>query len=99
MKVDELTGEQEMLREEICALKSQRERNRTRMAELEEDVRKLREALESKPDVQEDEQDVPMAQRKRFTRVEMARVLMERNQYKVSSFLVTNPTRFYQFKH
>jgi len=26
--------------------------------------------------------DVPMAQRKRFTRVEMARVLMERNQYK-----------------
>lgn len=25
---------------------------------------------------------VPMAQRKRFTRVEMARVLMERNQYK-----------------
>lgn len=26
--------------------------------------------------------EVPMAQRKRFTRVEMARVLMERNQYK-----------------
>ncbi|CAG2203616.1 unnamed protein product [Mytilus edulis] len=30
----------------------------------------------------EEEDDVPMAQRKRFTRVEMARVLMERNQYK-----------------
>ena len=30
----------------------------------------------------EDDEDVPMAQRKRFTRVEMARVLMERNQYK-----------------
>lgn len=29
---------------------------------------------------QEEEGDVPMAQRKRFTRVEMARVLMERNQ-------------------
>ena len=28
------------------------------------------------------EEEVPMAQRKRFTRVEMARVLMERNQYK-----------------
>lgn len=28
------------------------------------------------------QEDVPMAQRKRFTRVEMARVLMERNQYK-----------------
>lgn len=25
---------------------------------------------------------IPMAQRRRFTRVEMARVLMERNQYK-----------------
>lgn len=32
----------------------------------------------------EDEADVPMAQRRRFTRVEMARVLMERNQYKVT---------------
>ncbi|KAG0729294.1 C-Jun-amino-terminal kinase-interacting protein 4 [Chionoecetes opilio] len=30
----------------------------------------------------DDEEDVPMAQRKRFTRVEMACVLMERNQYK-----------------
>ena len=30
----------------------------------------------------QDQNDVPMAQRKRFTRVEMARVLMERNQYK-----------------
>ena len=30
----------------------------------------------------EEDDDVPMAQRKRFTRVEMARVLMERNQYK-----------------
>ena len=30
----------------------------------------------------EDEDGIPMAQRKRFTRVEMARVLMERNQYK-----------------
>ena len=28
------------------------------------------------------QEDIPMAQRKRFTRVEMARVLMERNQYK-----------------
>lgn len=30
----------------------------------------------------EEDEEVPMAQRKRFTRVEMARVLMERNQYK-----------------
>lgn len=37
----------------------------------------------------EDEADVPMAQRRRFTRVEMARVLMERNQYKVTVFVKT----------
>lgn len=36
---------------------------------------------------QEDEGDVPMAQRKRFTRVEMARVLMERNQVSVQAQL------------
>lgn len=72
-----------MLREEIMALKSQRERNRARIAEIEEEVRKLKDVIESKPDPQEEEPDVPMAQRKRFTRVEMARVLMERNQYKV----------------
>lgn len=33
-------------------------------------------------DNDQDENDVPLAQRKRFTRVEMAVVLMERNQYK-----------------
>lgn len=31
---------------------------------------------------EQEENDVPLAQRKRFTRVEMAMVLMERNQYK-----------------
>lgn len=87
VKVDELTGEQEMLREEIMVLKSQREKYRVRIGDLEEEIRKLKETIDSKPDNQEDEQDVPMAQRKRFTRVEMARVLMERNQYKVITIL------------
>lgn len=32
--------------------------------------------------MQDDEEGIPMVQRKRFTRLEMARVLMERNQYK-----------------
>lgn len=36
----------------------------------------------------EDEGDVPMAQRKRFTRVEMARVLMERNQVILSNVFI-----------
>lgn len=39
----------------------------------------------------EDEGDVPMAQRKKFTRVEMARVLMERNQVKKLIFFSRFP--------
>lgn len=83
VKVDELTGELEMLREEILSLNVSRTKLRERVSELEEEVKKLREANEAKQDVADEEADVPMAQRKRFTRVEMARVLMERNQYKV----------------
>ena len=55
------------------------------MTELEEELKKVKEELEKgggKKEKSDDEEEVPMAQRKRFTRVEMARVLMERNQYK-----------------
>lgn len=83
VKVDELTGELEMLREEILSLNLSRTKLRERVSELEEEIKKLREANEAKQEVADEEADVPMAQRKRFTRVEMARVLMERNQYKV----------------
>lgn len=82
VKVDELTGEVEMLREEILSLNISREKLRNRVTELEDELKKLREANETKLETNEDEADIPMAQRKRFTRTEMARVLMERNQYK-----------------
>ncbi|KAI4471686.1 jnk/sapk-associated protein [Holotrichia oblita] len=81
VKVDELTGELEMLREEIITLNVSRDKLRKRIGELEEEVKKVKDANETKAEADE-EADVPMAQRKRFTRVEMARVLMERNQYK-----------------
>lgn len=84
VKVDELTGELEMLREEILSLNLSRTKLRERVGDLEEEVRKLRETNEAKQEIADEEADVPMAQRKRFTRVEMARVLMERNQYKVN---------------
>lgn len=83
VKVDELTGELEMLREEILSLNVSRTKLRERVSELEDELRKVREANETKAEMGDEEADVPMAQRKRFTRVEMARVLMERNQYKV----------------
>lgn len=83
VKVDELTGEVEMLREEIYSINVARDKLRSRVSDLEDELKKLREANDNKPESAEEEADVPMAQRKRFTRVEMARVLMERNQYKV----------------
>merc|ERR1711892_496913 len=52
--------------------------------ELEEELKVTKEEADKggKKEKSDDEEEVPMAQRKRFTRVEMARVLMERNQYK-----------------
>lgn len=84
VKVDELTSEQEILREEIKSLYAVKARLGQRIQELEEEVKRAREEAEqaAKASKSDDEEDVPMAQRKRFTRVEMARVLMERNQYK-----------------
>ncbi|CAH0547259.1 unnamed protein product [Brassicogethes aeneus] len=81
VKVDELTGEIDMLREEILSLNVSRTKLRERVTELEEELKKVKEANDAKQDADEDS-EIPMAQRKRFTRIEMARVLMERNQYK-----------------
>uniref|UniRef100_A0A673ZT10 C-Jun-amino-terminal kinase-interacting protein 3 n=1 Tax=Salmo trutta TaxID=8032 RepID=A0A673ZT10_SALTR len=63
-KVDELSGDHEVLREELEALRTAKKKVDTKY---------------SSPMV---DGDVTMTQRRRFTRVEMARVLMERNQYK-----------------
>ncbi|XP_046681612.1 JNK-interacting protein 3 isoform X6 [Homalodisca vitripennis] len=84
IKVDELTSEQEILREDLKSLQTLKNRLRQKVTELEEELKKTKEEAEklAKSSKSDDEEDVPMAQRKRFTRVEMARVLMERNQYK-----------------
>uniref|UniRef100_A0A672P983 C-Jun-amino-terminal kinase-interacting protein 4-like n=1 Tax=Sinocyclocheilus grahami TaxID=75366 RepID=A0A672P983_SINGR len=65
-RVDELSCEKEVLQGELDAVLQAK-------AKLEEKNKELEEELKN---------DVPTAQRRRFTRVEMARVLMERNQYK-----------------
>ena len=79
-----LCSEQEILREEIRGLQQARERLRTKVLALEEELKKVKEEAEAAVKVtkSDDEEEVPLAQRKRFTRAEMARVLMERNQYK-----------------
>ncbi|KAK6101217.1 JNK/SAPK-associated protein-1 family protein [Brugia pahangi] len=79
-RVDELSSEQDILREEIRSLEMVRSKMNERIKELELEVRELKDKLEVRNE--DDQEDLPMAQRKRFTRLEMARVLLERNQYK-----------------
>uniref|UniRef100_A0AAV2MTK5 RH2 domain-containing protein n=1 Tax=Knipowitschia caucasica TaxID=637954 RepID=A0AAV2MTK5_KNICA len=85
-QLDEMTCEKEVLQGELTAVSLAKAKLEEKNKELEDEIRKLRTELEEakhkvKNDA-EDDSDVPTAQRKRFTRVEMARVLMERNQYK-----------------
>ncbi|XP_078806962.1 C-Jun-amino-terminal kinase-interacting protein 3 isoform X12 [Oryzias latipes] len=91
-KVDELSGEQEVLREELEAVRQSKNKVDARIKELEEEIKRLKaEALGASRDSKDEgddfsspiqDGDMTMTQRRRFTRVEMARVLMERNQYK-----------------
>uniref|UniRef100_A0A8C2QYN6 RH1 domain-containing protein n=1 Tax=Capra hircus TaxID=9925 RepID=A0A8C2QYN6_CAPHI len=77
-KVDELTCEKDVLQGELEAVKQAKLKLEEKNKELEEELRKARAEVEDA----KQKSDIPTAQRKRFTRVEMARVLMERNQYK-----------------
>uniref|UniRef100_A0A9J7YGF9 C-Jun-amino-terminal kinase-interacting protein 3 n=1 Tax=Cyprinus carpio carpio TaxID=630221 RepID=A0A9J7YGF9_CYPCA len=87
-KLDELSSEQEVLREELETVKQSKSKVDLRVKELEEELKRsgsLAEALGASQDSKDEggeDDDVAMTQRRRFTRVEMARVLMERNQYK-----------------
>ncbi|KAF6736780.1 C-Jun-amino-terminal kinase-interacting protein 4 [Oryzias melastigma] len=85
-QVDDLSCEKEVLRGELEAVTQAKAKLEEKNKELEEELKAVRAELEeAKQKVKnenEDDSDVPTAQRKRFTRVEMARVLMERNQYK-----------------
>ncbi|MGH0146845.1 UNVERIFIED_CONTAM: hypothetical protein FKN15_009423 [Acipenser sinensis] len=84
-QVDELSCEKEVLQGELVAVKQAKQKLEEKNKELEEEIKKIRteaEEARQKSKDGDDDSDVPTAQRKRFTRVEMARVLMERNQYK-----------------
>lgn len=86
-KVDSLESEVTMARDERDQLTAVKNKLKHRISELEEEGKRLREQLdESRATLEkmrmDDEEGIPAVQRKRFTRLEMARVLMERNQYK-----------------
>uniref|UniRef100_A0A2I3GPU6 Sperm associated antigen 9 n=1 Tax=Nomascus leucogenys TaxID=61853 RepID=A0A2I3GPU6_NOMLE len=82
-KVDELTCEKDVLQGELEAVKQAKLKLEEKNRELEEELRKARaEAEDARQKAKDDDDsDIPTAQRKRFTRVEMARVLMERNHF------------------
>ncbi|XP_040290266.1 C-Jun-amino-terminal kinase-interacting protein 3-like [Bufo bufo] len=83
-RVEELTAEREALKSEIDTVMQNLSRCESKLRETEQDLQMTRTELdEARKLCREDtEVDIPAAQRKRFTRAEMARVLMERNQYK-----------------
>uniref|UniRef100_A0A4W3J9Z2 C-Jun-amino-terminal kinase-interacting protein 4 n=1 Tax=Callorhinchus milii TaxID=7868 RepID=A0A4W3J9Z2_CALMI len=81
-QVDELTCEKDVLQGELESIRQAKQKLEEKNKELEEELRTETEEAKRKAKEDSDESDVPTAQRKRFTRVEMARVLMERNQYK-----------------
>ncbi|OUC47935.1 hypothetical protein D917_01324 [Trichinella nativa] len=82
-QLDGMASEQDILREEIRSLEMVRAKLNERVRELEQELKESKQSLEELRNLLFCLQsDVPMAQRKRFTRIEMARVLMERNQYK-----------------
>ncbi|KAB5555386.1 hypothetical protein PHYPO_G00033440 [Pangasianodon hypophthalmus] len=82
--VDQLTCDNEVLQGEMEVLRQAKDKLEEKNKELEEEIKRVRAELEvaKQKTKEDDDSDVPTAQRKRFTRVEMARVLMERNQYK-----------------
>ncbi|XP_056400656.1 C-Jun-amino-terminal kinase-interacting protein 4-like isoform X2 [Hyla sarda] len=83
-RVEELTAEREALKSERDSVMQNLSRCEFKQRETEQELQMTRIELdEARKLCREDaEVDIPASQRKRFTRAEMARVLMERNQYK-----------------
>ena len=61
--------EHEILREEVGSLKEVRGKLQARLQDLEEEIKRLKEEAEKgRKEKEEEDEEVPMAQRKRFTR-------------------------------
>ena len=72
-----------MLREEIHSIKEMKNKLKERIAYLEDNAKKIRDYYEKKlSEATDNDENVPYNQQKRFTRLEMARVIQEKNKYK-----------------
>uniref|UniRef100_A0A1I7Y9E8 RH2 domain-containing protein n=1 Tax=Steinernema glaseri TaxID=37863 RepID=A0A1I7Y9E8_9BILA len=92
-QVDQLNSEHDIFREEVRSLEMVKNKMSERIRELEAEVRELKEK-HNKEEQDEQGEEIPMAQRKRFTRQEMARVLMERNYYKEKLMELQDTVKF-----
>ncbi|KAK6468647.1 C-Jun-amino-terminal kinase-interacting protein 3-like [Huso huso] len=80
-RVEELTNERATLGLEAESLRDTATRLEGRLRDSEEEVRRLRQELEE-AQKSDPESSLPPSLRRRFSRLEMARVVMERNQFK-----------------
>ncbi|XP_067835919.1 C-Jun-amino-terminal kinase-interacting protein 4-like, partial [Heptranchias perlo] len=81
-RVEELACEREELRTELGELQKAQGAAETRVKELEAALKRAQTEADETPRGESDDADLPAAQRKRFTRAEMSRVITERNLYK-----------------
>eukprot|EP00794_Sanderia_malayensis_P007144 gene7144-7949_t len=84
-RVEEISRDKEVTEEQLNELLTTKGRLKVRVTELEQELKKVKHELEKAAIASKNknpEDRMSSANRKRFTRVEMARVLMERNQYK-----------------
>ncbi|KAL6727538.1 hypothetical protein Aduo_009408 [Ancylostoma duodenale] len=80
-RVDELSSENAILRDEVHSFEMVRVKMGDTITKLEEELKNVKQKLAEK-EAEAEEEEVPLAQRKRFTRMEMQRVLIDRNMYK-----------------
>ncbi|KAG9511139.1 JNK-interacting protein, partial [Fragariocoptes setiger] len=95
-EVDRLSNIVSMYEQEIKQLTSSKDQLRQKTINLEASLRAVKEELaKAQQKIKEnDEEGVPYSQRKRFSRVEMAKVLMERNSYKEKLFELQDAVRY-----
>nr|XP_046170043.1 C-Jun-amino-terminal kinase-interacting protein 4 isoform X2 [Oncorhynchus gorbuscha] len=89
-RVEELTNERSALKVEVTSCQETVTRLVGRMKEMEEETKRLRKELEANQS--DDDSSLPISLR-RFSRSEMSRVVMEKNQYKERLFELQEAVR------
>ncbi|XP_070991859.1 C-Jun-amino-terminal kinase-interacting protein 4-like isoform X2 [Oncorhynchus clarkii lewisi] len=89
-RVEELTNERSALKVEVTSCQETVTRLEGRMKEMEEETKRLRKELEANQS--DDDSSLPISLR-RFSRSEMSRVVMEKNQYKERLFELQEAVR------